>query len=98
MFSFYLSDELFDRDNEYSANPLGEHIISIFCKPTKSASKVQLRDLNIPASSSFWYLFDYGDELVHKITVEEIYEMTSEDKDLPRVINKIGDAPPQYPM
>jgi len=77
---------------------LGEHIISSFGKPTKSASKAQLRDLSITASSSFWYLFDYGDELVHKVTVEEIYEMTSEDKDLPTGINKIGDAPPQYPM
>ncbi len=28
MFSFYLGEKLYDRDNEYSANPLGEHIVS----------------------------------------------------------------------
>ena len=27
MFSFYLGEELYDRDNEYSANPLREHIV-----------------------------------------------------------------------
>jgi hypothetical protein len=96
MFSFFLSENLFDRDNEYSGNPLGEHIVSSFGKPTKSAVEAQLRDLGLSAGSSLWYLFDYGDELVHRITVEEISEKTSNDTDLPRLISKIGNAPPQY--
>lgn len=67
MFSFYLGEELFDRDNEYSANPMGEHIVSDFGKPTKSATETQLRDLDLSVGFSFWYLFDYGDELVQLI-------------------------------
>ena len=96
MFSFYLSENFFDRNNEYSANPLGEHIVSNFGKATKPAAKAQLRDLHLSAGFSFWYLFDYGDELVHRVTVEEVREITSQDMDLPKMINKTGNAPPQY--
>ena len=42
------------------------------------------------------YLFDYGDELVHRVSVEKIREKISGDTDLPKIINKIGNAPPQY--
>jgi len=96
MFSFYLGEELFDRDNEYSANPLGEHIVSSFGKPTKSATEAQLRDLDLSVGFSFWYLFDYGDELVHKVTVEKIREMTPKETGVPKLISEIGVAPPQY--
>lgn len=98
LFSFYLSENLFDLNNEYSANPLGEHIVSSFGAPTKSATEAQLRDLQLSAGFSFWYLFDYGDELVHKVTVEEVREKTSKDNDLPKLVNKIGNAPSQYGM
>lgn len=98
LFSFYLSENLFDRNNEYSANPLGEHIVYSFGAPAKSATEAQLRDLQLSAGFSFWYLFDYGDELVHKVTVEEVREKTSKDNDLPKVVNKIGNAPSQYGM
>lgn len=96
MFSFFLGKELFDRDNEYSANPLGEHVVSRFGKSTKSAATAQLRDLNLSVGFSFWYLFDYGDELVHKVTVEKIRDMTSEETGFPKLLNETGIAPPQY--
>lgn len=96
MFSFYLGEKLFDRDNEYSANPLGEHYGSSYGKQSKSAADKELRDLNLPVAFSFWYLFDYGDELVHKITVERIREMESEEKGFPKLIDKIGNVPSQY--
>lgn len=96
MFSFYLGKELFDRENEYSANPLGEHTVPSFGKPNKSATKTQLRDLDLPVDFSFWYLFDYGDELVHKVTVIKIRKMMPEETGFPKLLNKIGIAPPQY--
>lgn len=96
MFSFYLSDKLFDQDNEFSANPLGEHLISSFGKYSKSASDAQLRDLGLSIGLLFWYLFDYGDELVHRVTVEEVREMTSKDIDLPKMLHQTGNAPSQY--
>lgn len=96
MFSFYLGEKLFDRENEYSANPLGEHIDSSYGKQSKSAAETELRDLDLPMDFTFWYLFDYGDELVHKITVEKIREMKPEETGFPKLINKKGKAPPQY--
>jgi len=96
MFSFYLGENLFDRDNEYSANPLGEHIDSSYGKQSKSAAETELRDLDLPKDFTFWYLFDYGDELVHKVTVEKIREMKPEESGFPKLIEKKGNAPPQY--
>jgi len=96
MFSFYLGEELFDRDNEYSANPLGEHIVSSYGKQSKSAAEYELRDLDLPMGFSFWYLFDYGDELVHKVTVEKIREIKPEESGFPKLIDRKGNAPLQY--
>ena len=96
MFSFYLGEELFDRDNEYSANPLGEHIVSSYGKQSRSATEYELRDLDLPMGFSFWYLFDYGDELVHKVTVEKIREIKPEESGFPKLIERKGNAPPQY--
>ena len=66
MFSFYLSGKLGDRSTEYSANPLGHHIESNIGQSSKSAGEAQLRDLKLSIGLSFWYLFDYGEEIVHK--------------------------------
>jgi len=96
MFSFYLGKKLFDRDNEYSANPLGEHIVSSYGKPSKSAAETELRDLDLAIDFSFWYLFDYGDELVHKVTVEKIRELKPEESGFPKLIDRKGNVPPQY--
>jgi hypothetical protein len=96
MFSFYFGEKLFDRDNEYSANPLGEHIDSSYGKQSKSAAETELRDLDLTMDFTFWYLFDYGDELVHKVTVEKIREMKPEENGFPKLIDKKGNAPPQY--
>ena len=96
MFSFYLGEKLFDRDNEYSGNPLGEHIVSSYGKQSKSAAETELRDLDLSMGFSFWYLFDYGDELVHKVTVEKIRKMKPEESGFPKLIDRKGHAPPQY--
>jgi hypothetical protein len=87
---------LFDRDNEYSANPLGEHIVSSYGKQSKSATEYELRDLDLPMGFSFWYLFDFGDELVHKVTVEKIREIKPGESGFPKLIGRKGNAPPQY--
>lgn len=96
MFSFYLGEELFDRANEYSGNPLGEHNNPSFGQSTKSAADTELRDLDLSVDFSFWYLFDYGDELVHKVTVEKIREMVPGENGFPNLIDKTGTPPSQY--
>ena len=71
MFSFYLGNKLFDQENAYSGNPLGEHTVSGFGTPSKPAATTQIRDLELTEDSTFLYLFDYGDELVHEVTIEK---------------------------
>ncbi len=96
LFSFYLGDELFDRENEYSADPFGGELEPSWGRQPKSAVKAELRDLDLQMGSSFWYLFDFGDELVHQVTVEKIREMKPEESGFPKMLESKGDAPPQY--
>lgn len=96
MFSFYFGGKLFDRENEYSGNPLGEHIVPGMGTPSKSAATTQIRDLGLAENSTFLYLFDYGDELVHEVIVEKIRDKNDGVKKLPTVISKLGTPPPQY--
>ncbi len=41
----------------------------------------------------FLYLFDYGDELVHEVLVEEIRDKGESEKGPPVVVDKFGEAP-----
>ncbi len=96
MFSFYFGGKLFDRENEYSGNPLGEHVVSVIGTPSKSAATAQIRDLRLTENSTFLYLFDYGDEFVHEVIVEKIRDKTDGDKKLPNILSELGTPPPQY--
>ncbi len=96
MFSFYFGGRLFDRENEYSGGPLGEHIVPGMGAPSKSAAATQLRDLDLIENSTFLYLFDYGDELVHEVIVEKIQDKNDEIKVRPTLVSQLGTPPPQY--
>jgi len=96
MFSFYFGGKLFDSENEYSGNPLGKPILSGIDALSKSAATAQIRDLRLTENSTFLYLFDYGDELVHEVIVEKIRDRNDGDKKLPTIVSKLGAAPPQY--
>ena len=47
MFSFFMSDQLWDKDNEYAANPLGEHMVSGFGDRSKPAGETEIGDLSL---------------------------------------------------
>lgn len=96
MFSFYLGEDRRDRKNEYSANPLGEHYKSSFGEPSNSASETEIRDLDLQKGQSFSYLFDYGDELLHKVVVESIEDVKTSEVPLTKITAKTGEAPDQY--
>ncbi|WP_066017017.1 IS1096 element passenger TnpR family protein [Endozoicomonas atrinae] len=97
-FSFFTSNELWDRDNEYSATPDGEHIVSSFGfgPPTKSASASEIRDLGFTKEQEFLYIFDYGDELLHRIKVADITEADSHDWIPFCVLSSVGENVEQY--
>jgi hypothetical protein len=96
MFSFYLSEDMNDRSKEYSANPFGEHVVSIMQEPTKPAAEAEVRDLELKKGMTFLYLFDYGDELLHKINIEDISEMPEGEPIKARIVSQTGKAPDQY--
>ena len=96
MFSFFLSDRIWDKQNEYSANPLGEHMPSSFGDISKAAAETEIGDLELEKGSVFKYLFDYGDEIVHNIEVVEIYENKDPETVFPQLVRSIGEAPDQY--
>lgn len=63
---------------------------------SKDASKARLEGLGLRAGQQFRYLFDFGDSWWHDITVEKIDKAGQPGK-YPRVIEKHGASPPQYP-
>ena len=46
---------------------------------------------------SFLYLFDYGDEWHFNVHVHAVDENASSTIQYPRVVQIVGEAPPQYP-
>ena len=65
-------------------------------KPLKSAGTTRLSALGLTAGRTFLYLFDFGDEWWHEITVEET-DAPDDKGQYPRIIEKRGKSPPQYP-
>lgn len=60
------------------------------------ASKTAVGSLGLEAKRQLRYLFDFGDDWWHEITVEQI-DGTPDDGEYPRVVERRGDSPPQYP-
>lgn len=59
-----------------------------------------LESLNLKPKQEFMYLFDYGDEWRFKVRVHKInLDAPDEDEgEFPRVVEEVGQAPPQYPL
>ena len=49
-----------------------------------------------PLEPGLEYLFDYGDEWWHELTVGAVNVPTKEGKHYPLVLERSGDSPPQY--
>jgi hypothetical protein len=60
------------------------------------AAETELASLGLKPRRIFYYLFDYGDEWWHEITVETV-AATAEKGKYPKILQKNGKSPPQYP-
>jgi len=60
------------------------------------ADTTRIDSLPLKPKGQFEYLFDYGDEWWHEITLEEIQPPQNEIK-YPLIIESRGDSPTQYP-
>lgn len=54
-----------------------------------------IKDLSLTLKQKFEYLFDFGDEWWHEITVENV-ERTQPGVKYPLIIERRGESPPQY--
>jgi hypothetical protein len=61
----------------------------------KDASKATISKLKLKKKQVFYYLFDFGDEWWHEISVEEI-DAEAEKGNYPRIVEQKGKSPPQY--
>ena len=66
-----------------------------FDSEAQDASKTTIGSLDLNAKHVFYYLFDFGDEWWHEITVEKTNEQADNDK-YPRITERQGDSPDQY--
>jgi hypothetical protein len=61
-----------------------------------NAEDATLDALGLKTRQKFLYLFDFGDEWWHDITVERT-DAPAEKGEYPRIVEKHGESPPQYP-
>jgi hypothetical protein len=64
-------------------------------KPFNNASSTTIDSLKLNIDDVFGYWFDFGDDWWHQINVASINSRPSTGK-YPKVIERIGDSPPQY--
>jgi len=67
----------------------------MFGSEAQSGSKTSLKSLALTEGQVFYYLFDFGDEWWHEITVDKTGG-TANDEKYPRIIEKKGKSPAQY--
>ena len=61
----------------------------------RDAAKAEIGSLRLKPKQVFLYLFDFGDEWWHEITVEQV-DAEPEEGEYPRVLERHGESPPQY--
>ena len=64
-------------------------------EPLPDASKARIGGLKLRPGQRFEYLFDFGDQWWHEITVEQIDAEI--EGPFPRLVEARGKSPPQYP-
>jgi Plasmid pRiA4b ORF-3-like protein/LexA DNA binding domain len=63
----------------------------------EDAETITLDDLDLTPRRAFGYLFDLGDQWLHQIDVIRVEKAISTVQ-YPRIIKRVGTAPPQYPL
>lgn len=63
----------------------------------KSAETTAITELNLTSGSVFFYWFDFGDDWWHEIRLLAINPPVQGKGRYPRIVEKKGESPPQYP-
>ncbi len=102
VYSFYLTApgskarNRFIHAEEYTHPAAIEDSLGFSQKKMHDASQTEISALGLKAKDKFEYLFDFGDEWLHEITVEKILDLFPK-KDYPLISKTNGESPPQYP-
>ncbi len=61
-------------------------------------SNIRLSQLGLSPKKKWWYLFDFGDEWLHKITTLSVSDKPEQTRSYPAIIELYGESPNQYPV
>ena len=86
--------KIYQSSEEYT-HPYAVEDQGIFSSGGNDASKATIESLGLKEGQIFFYVFDFGDEWWHEITVEKTGEV-ADDGDYPRIIERKGESPEQY--
>jgi hypothetical protein len=84
LYAFYLSGNYFDRSSEYGISD-----------DSKDSGRALLFRLGLREGQQIAYLFDFGDELRHTVTVAAIRDVEAPLPE-PVLVQSVGEPPPQY--
>lgn len=86
------------RARRYVLSGGGDEMDDIFSdrKPAGTVEKTAIGALGLKVGDAFGYWFDFGDDWWHQVNVAAIEEGTPTGT-YPRVTQRVGDSPPQYP-
>ena len=81
---------------EYTSPIMLEEPDPLGWRAAHDASQTTIASLGLMPGHKIRYMFDFGDSWWHEITVEQT-DGSPERGRYPRVVEKRGDSPPQYP-
>ena len=73
-----------------------ESQIGFDLKERYNAEKTKIGELTLSEKEKLYYLFDFGDEWWHELTVLRIRDVEL-SKGFPKIVKISGQSPPQYP-
>ncbi len=87
LYAFYMSNKIWDASSEYG--------IPVAGSACRDAKKARIDSLGLIPRSKFLYLFDFGDQWEHPVTLLKIRQEAPQGN-YPRIVERKGKAPPQY--
>jgi Plasmid pRiA4b ORF-3-like protein len=102
LYSFFLTQKKIKNtsyiyDYPEITHPMNLEDLGGFANKKKyNAEMMKIKDLELAEKSKFYYLFDFGDEWWHELSVLNI-EDASGSKGYPKITKKAGDSLEQYP-
>ena len=101
LYAFWLGGKFWARDGiEYvhpfalEANPFAGWDLPMET-PSRASAEQALDRLGLVKGQRIAYVFDFGDEWRVRLTLRQI--VTDDGGGYPRIVDSVGDAPPQYP-